>query len=102
MVIINTADRPATCKAAWKGGRGRICQLIPPQRDNRGQSTIITGFSWPDSDGLVSTVAMHGQTSVCSAISKASSTSIPRYRMVLSSFVWPRRSWTALRFFVLR
>jgi len=41
MVIINTADRPATCKAAWKGGRGRICQLIPPQRDNRGQSTII-------------------------------------------------------------
>ncbi|MNF23686.1 hypothetical protein D3C84_42700 [compost metagenome] len=57
---------------------------------------------WPDNDGLVSTVAMHGQTSVCSAISKASSTSIPRYRMVLSSFVWPRRSWTALRFFVLR
>lgn len=32
---------------------------------------------WPDSDGLVSTVAMHGQTSVCSAISSASSTSIP-------------------------
>lgn len=41
----------------------------------------------PDSEGLISTVAMHSHTSVCSAISKESSTSIPRYRMVLSSFV---------------
>ena len=47
---------------------------------------------WPVSDGLASTVAMHGQTSVCSAISRASSTSIPRYRTVLSSFVWPSNS----------
>ena len=55
-----------------------------------------------DSDGLPSSVALDGQTSVCSAISKASSTSIPRYLTVLSSFVWPSRSWTALRFLVLR
>jgi len=41
-------------------------------------------------------------TSVCSAISRASSTSIPRYRTVLSSFEWPSNSCTALRFFVLR
>lgn len=32
------------------------------------------------------------QTSVCPAISNASSTSIPRCRTVLSSFVWPSRS----------
>lgn len=45
--------------------------------------------SGPVSDGLTSTAAMHGQTSVCSAISRASLTSIPRYRTVLSSVVWP-------------
>ena len=42
------------------------------------------------------------QTSVCSAISSASSTSIPRYRIVLSSLVWPSSSWTARRFLVRR
>ena len=30
--------------------------------------------------------------------SSASSTSIPRYRTVLSIFVWPSRIWTARRF----
>jgi hypothetical protein len=54
--------------------------------------TVASFRFWPVSDGLTSTVAIHGQTSVCSAISKASSTSIPRYRTVLSSFVWPSRS----------
>ena len=29
------------------------------------------------------------QTSTCSAIARASSTSMPRYRTVLSIFVWP-------------
>ena len=33
-----------------------------------------------------------GYTSVCSAISSASSTSIPRYRMELSSLLWPSSS----------
>jgi hypothetical protein len=42
------------------------------------------------------------QTSTCSAIAKASSTSIPRYLTVLSILVWPRRSWTALRLPVRR
>ena len=32
------------------------------------------------------------QTSTCSAIASASSTSIPRYLTVLSIFVWPSRS----------
>jgi hypothetical protein len=45
---------------------------------------------------------MSAYTSVCSAISRASLTSIPRYRTVLSIFVWPSRSWTARRFFVRR
>lgn len=42
------------------------------------------------------------QTSVCSAISRASSTSIPKYRTVLSILVWPSRSCTARRFLVRR
>jgi hypothetical protein len=41
------------------------------------------------------------QTSVCSASSSASSTSTPRYRTVLSSFVCPSSNCTARRFFVL-
>ena len=40
------------------------------------------------------------QTSICSAISSASSTSIPRYLTVLSNLLWPSRIWTARRFFV--
>src|SRR5258706_4907275 len=42
------------------------------------------------------------QTSTCSAIAKASSTSIPRYLTVLSILVWPSKSWTALRLPVRR
>ena len=34
-------------------------------------------------------------------MASASSTSIPRYRTVLSIFVWPRRSWTARKFPVI-
>ena len=41
-------------------------------------------------------------SSICSAMSKASTASISRYRTVLSSFVWPRRSCTACRFPVFR
>ena len=48
---------------------------------------VTTGRYGSDSDGLASTVAVGGQTSVCSANSRASSTSIPRYLTVLSSFV---------------
>jgi hypothetical protein len=47
----------------------------------------MVGQHWPVSDDLIETVATQDQTSVCSAISRASSTSIPRYRTVLSSFV---------------
>jgi len=35
------------------------------------------------------------QTSTCSAIARASSTSIPRYLTVLSILVWPSKSCTA-------
>jgi hypothetical protein len=57
--------------------------------------------SWPDSDRPPSGKSVV-QTSVCSAISSASSTSMPRYRTVLSSLEWPSNSCTALRFFVRR
>jgi hypothetical protein len=42
------------------------------------------------------------QTSTCSAIAIASSTSIPRYLTVLSILVWPSKSWTARRLPVRR
>ena len=42
------------------------------------------------------------QTSTCSAMARASSTSMPRYLMVLSILVWPSRSCTALRLPVRR
>jgi len=42
------------------------------------------------------------QTSTCSAIARASSTSIPRYLTVLSILVWPSKSCTARRFPVRR
>jgi len=42
------------------------------------------------------------QTSTCSAIAKASSTPMPRYRTVLSILVCSSRSWTALRLPVRR
>jgi hypothetical protein len=42
------------------------------------------------------------QSSTCSAMLRASSTSIPRYRTVLSSLVCPSSNWTARRFPVLR
>src|ERR1700730_13732841 len=41
-------------------------------------------------------------TSVCSAISRASSTSTPKYRTVLSSLVCPSSNCTARRVFVRR
>ena len=44
--------------------------------------------------------ALRHHTSVCSAISSASSTSIPRYRTVLSSLEWPSSNCTARRFLV--
>ena len=42
------------------------------------------------------------QTSTCSAMASASSTSIPRYRTVLSNFECPSKSWTARRLLVRR
>ena len=52
--------------------------------------------SWPVSAPSNLEALVH-HISVCSAISSASSTSTPRYRTVLSSFVWPNRSCTARR-----
>ena len=53
-------------------------------------------------DGLPDRSLVRSQISVCSAISRASSTSIPRYRTVDSSLECPSNNWTARRFFVRR
>jgi hypothetical protein len=51
--------------------------------------TVVNGGSWPVCDRRVRRprLAQPDYTSVCSAISSASSTSIPRYLTVLSSLV---------------
>src|ERR1700686_94502 len=68
--------------------------------------TPVHGRFWhkPDGGGRAEHVrsARVHQTSTCSAIAKASSTSMPRYLTVLSILVWPSRSWTALSFPVPR
>jgi len=58
---------------------------------------VVTGCFWPNSDRYKTATNTRIYTSVCSAISNTSSTSIPKYRTVLSNFVWPNKSWTALR-----
>jgi hypothetical protein len=50
---------------------------------------------------IISFQGLKCYTSVCSEISSASSTSMPRYRTVLSSFVWPSSNCTVRRFFVV-
>ena len=40
-----------------------------------------------------------GYISVCSEISNATSTSIPKYRTVRSNFEWPGNSYTVRKFF---
>src|SRR5262252_7667846 len=61
--------------------------------------TSAKGGSWPVSDRrLRSPTGLGLYTSVCSAISKASSTSMPRYLTVLSSLLCPSSSWTTRRF----
>jgi hypothetical protein len=49
----------------------------------RSQCYRVHGLLLAGSDGTGSTAANLGQTAVCSAISSASSTSIPRYLTVL-------------------
>jgi len=67
------------------------------QRATRSEIRLIgeqrNGRNWPRVDhfrrGRSGPLRPLIQTSTCSAIASASSTSIPRYRTVLSSFVWP-------------
>ena len=62
--------------------------------------------SWPEAAGSGRAEhvrsARQVQTFTCSAIASASSTSISKYRTVLSSLVCPRRSCTALKLPVRR
>jgi hypothetical protein len=77
--IAASGERPkkvTTCPIAAKGGGA--------DRDTPGRRDF-QAYTW-----------------VCSAISRASSTSIPRYRTVLSSLESPNNSCTARRFFVRR
>ena len=64
------------------------------------------GGSWPKATNVDRAEHVRSarvfQTSTCSAIARASSTSMPRYLTVLSIFVWPSKSCTARRLPVRR
>ena len=66
--------------------------------------TRRTVCTWPvsDQEAPPTDVPDPDYTSVCSAISSASSTSMPKYRTAPSNLLCPSKSWAARRFFVRR
>jgi hypothetical protein len=90
-------------------GRTPYPQTFCMLRWSRSKAAICARYDvrwWPQAadDGRAEHVrsALVIQTSTCSAIASASSTSMPRYRTVLSILVWPSKSWTARKFPVRR
>lgn len=86
---------------------------MPPRPDDRYPHQVAKDCSWPTvlsghrhreqppaASEAVGDRLLQRQISICSEISKASSTSIPKYRTVDYSLEWPSKSWTALRLFV--
>ena len=78
----------------WETERRQMAQATAPILDStkpavRGQAEYVRS-------------ARVFQTSTCSAIARASSSSMPRYLTVLSILVCPSKSWTALRLPVRR
>ncbi len=73
---------------------GGVIFHVPTGPCQRGRNGFGDDRSWPVSDRRIRRPrsAHRAYTSVCSAISSASSTSIPRYLTVLSSFVCPSNS----------
>ena len=65
--------------------------VLPDTNDSNGSNFRL----W--AGGRRRSVALACYSSTCSEMAKASSTSIPTYCTVLSSFWWPSRSWTARR-----
>ena len=78
--------------------RGAACPEVPTVNRSAGLSQRPATGSQIGRDYQ----SFGSQVSVCSESSKASSTSMPRYRTVLSSFVCPKSNCTALMFFVRR
>jgi hypothetical protein len=117
-----TGDHPLTCNAVHFLGTAAavlLAEAAQPLRQarpsSRAQRTLYEMFLPQDGMRLsgigtptLGRRAEHGsparvlQTSIFSAISIASSISMPRYRTVLSIFVCPSKSWTARRLPVRR
>ena len=78
------------------GGRGK--------QGWRGQisRSPLVALSGRFEEGRAFSVLPYFQTSTCSEIAKASSTSMPRYLTVLSILVCPSSNWTARRLPVRR
>ena len=81
----------------------RQCQWWsePKDRSRTPERPLLASLAPSKSGGAVP-LHPNVQTSTCSAIAGASSTSIPRYRTVLSTLVCPRRSCSARRLPVRR
>ena len=60
-----------------------------------GETTVLHPSETFGQSAFRRTARQPTQRSICSEISSASSTSMPRYLTVLSSFPWPSRSWQA-------
>ena len=90
---------PGSCPSAWR--------CSPPRNEIVAPVHAVGEMGWASRHPrLLSNIGRPAirvvQISVCSEISKASSTSMPRYLTVDSSLEWPNSSCTARRFFVRR
>lgn len=99
--------RASSTAQAQRTARGRTGSVVERLVNGRLLETCTAtpiGSSWPESvpSSRGAFRPLSGYTSVCSAIFKASSTSMPKYLAVLSSLECPSRSWTARRFLVRR
>ncbi len=96
-ITIRASDRILTKVASSARQHLRMARLSEVRRHTNSQ------MSAPGHETVVGGRAEHAcsaraiQTSTCSAIARASSTSMPRYLTVLSIFVFPSRTWTTLR-----
>jgi hypothetical protein len=86
--------RIATRLARCASGRRSECD----QRHSAAIGTNLPVVGWAEQVRSAQVV----QTSTCSAMARASSTSMPRYLTVLSILVWPSRICTARRLPVRR
>ena len=109
---INMAPRPLRKSPVRLSPKDEVAHVFIRESHQRPRKILMSGGKRllqqnrhnPDPIARAEQVrsAQVDQTSTCSAIERASSTSMPRYLTVLSILVWPSKSCTARRFPVRR